>query len=150
MSTCINSCPNSTYLDSTINLCITCSPNCTNCTSALNCMSCSSSSILYQGYCISSCPSGFTNINQTCLPCLTGCRLCGPMYNCTSCGSGFTLLSSGTCVVTPNNCSNGYYLNALSSCSQCFPTCNTCNGGQSTNCLSCFNGYRLTNGVCLQ
>lgn len=95
------------------------------------------------------CPEGFTNINQSCLPCLNGCRSCGPLYTCNVCLSGFTLFN-GSCIITPNNCSNGYYLNALSSCSQCFPSCNTCNGGQSTNCLSCFNGFTLLNGVCRQ
>ena len=128
-TTCTNSCPSGNYLESTTNTCITCSSNCLNCTSTMNCLICSSNLILYQGYCISSCPTGYTNINQTCLACLTGCKVCGPLYNCTTCSSGFTLSSNNSCVVPPNNCSNGYYLNALSSCSQCYPTCSTCNGG---------------------
>ena len=148
-TTCVTTCLTGTYLDSATNMCVGCSSNCSSCTSNANCLQCSSSMILHLGYCISTCPSGFTNINQTCLPCLTGCKVCGPLYTCTQCTTGYTL-SSSNCTVTVNNCSNGYYLNILSACSQCFPTCNTCSGGLSTNCLSCFSGYTLSSGVCLQ
>ncbi len=149
---CSNTCPPSTYLESTINNCITCSTNCVNCSSATSCQVCSASTFLYLGYCLSVCPSGYTAVNGVCTACLSGCKACGPINNCTACSTGLVPTGNGTCIQnTTVNCSLGYYANSLGSCSQCYPTCQTCSGGSVSNCLSCFNGSILSSsGVCVQ
>jgi len=147
---CQPSCPSGMYADSSTGKCFNCSQNCNSCTSTTSCNNCTSPSILYLSYCITSCPSGYTNVNQSCIACITGCKVCTSLSNCTTCQSGLVLNANGSCTYPPNNCSSGYYLNSLGNCSQCFPTCNTCNGGTSSNCLTCFSGYTLYNGVCIQ
>lgn len=145
---CQSSCPASMYLSTSTNTCINCSTSCISCSSSISCSACANSSVLYQGYCLSSCPSGFINVNQSCASCPSGCKTCTSSA-CTSCSTGLTL-SNGTCSLPYNNCQNGYYRNTLGGCSQCYTSCNTCIAGNIDNCLTCFIGYTLTNGVCVQ
>ena len=151
--TCVDSCPSGTFLQSTTNTCITCSSQCLACTSATQCTSCATDYSLYVGYCLSSCPSGHTDVNGICTACLSGCKVCVSIDNCTACNSGLTDNNNGSCSLSNStssvNCSNGYYLNTLGNCSQCYPTCQTCSGALSSNCLTCFNGSLLTNGICV-
>ena len=149
---CANSCPVMTFLDSVTNICHSCGNNCNVCTSATSCTTCNNVTNLYLGYCLTTCPSGYAPVGGICTPCLTGCKTCPTLNNCSSCNSGLVNDGNGTCSPNTNptvNCSTGYYPNTLGNCSQCYPTCHTCSGGQVTDCLTCFNGSNLINGVCI-
>jgi len=147
--TCESSCPAGTFLHTSTSTCITCSPRCLSCTSATSCLVCNSSFVLFQGYCLSSCPTSYAPSNGTCIKCPSSCRTCLTITHCISCQLGLILVN-GSCVSPPNNCTNGYFLNSQSTCQQCFPSCLTCSAGNSFNCLSCFSGYTLSNGVCIK
>ena len=148
--TCQSSCPTSTFIS--FNICYSCGTNCDVCTSVTSCTQCNNSTSLYLGYCMASCPTGYTSVSGVCTPCQSGCKTCSDINTCIACNSGLTNDGNGTCSYSNNNtvnCSIGYYANTLGNCSQCYPTCQTCLGGQVTDCLSCFSGSVLTNGVCI-
>ena len=147
--TCQSSCPSATYLSITSNLCITCGNNCLVCTSATTCTTCNNSTSLYLGYCISTCPAGYTSVSNVCTACQTGCKICSDLNTCTNCNSGLTNDNNGTCSYSNNiTCSAGYYPNTLGNCSQCYPTCKTCSGNSVSDCLTCYSGATFSNGIC--
>ena len=149
--TCPSSCPPAYFLDSVSNFCHACSINCDACTSATTCTTCNNATNLYLGYCLTTCPSGYAPVAGVCTRCLSGCKVCPSIGNCSACNSGLSSNGNGTCspANTTVNCSSGYYPNTLGNCSQCYPTCQTCSGGLVTDCLTCFSGSTLTNGVCI-
>ena len=85
-ATCVSSCGEAFYLDSTIFKCFSCIAPCYNCSSAALCLSCINNSyILYYGQCLTVCPDGTYNSNQTCLPCPPTCLTCHLTNSIASC-----------------------------------------------------------------
>lgn len=57
--------------------CDVCNTSCLACSYyATNCTACSSQFILFNGRCLTACPSGYFNDSGTCLPCSPQCKTC--------------------------------------------------------------------------
>ncbi|KAL4493947.1 hypothetical protein ABPG72_021964 [Tetrahymena utriculariae] len=134
-NSCVTTCPNGTYKNTTNNKCSPCDPTCTTCNGPSNsqCLSCTLPKY-YQsstGQCVDNC-----NLNYK--------------TNCLSCsGSQFLDSATNSCVTT---CPNGTYQNLSNNqCSPCDPTCTTCNGPTSSQCLTCTlpKYFQLTSGQCV-
>jgi proprotein convertase subtilisin/kexin type 5 len=85
-----------------------CSQNCLVCTVASGCSSCNSSYYLYQGICVSVCPTGtYSNLNtSSCLACAYQCLACnGSASACTQCPSGRQ--NAPTCSCAPGTYDTG-------------------------------------------
>ena len=180
---CLLFCPTGWYGDSTTYTCVQCyqgtasSPEkaCQTCngSSSSDCLSCQdSSTYLYQGTCLDSCPPGTypDSTTMTCKPCFQGVVGLYPAYACLTCNGP----NSNNCL----SCSDGYYFYPPNStclqkcplfgwysdsqnntCSPCYSSssdenhrpCLSCNGPAATNCLTC-NPYSYLfadNGTCL-
>lgn len=75
-SECIQTCPTGLFADATSGTCIGCSSPCLTCSgSTSNCTSCTSGYV-YQGTCVSTCPSATYLFNSQCQSCPTGCSSC--------------------------------------------------------------------------
>lgn len=149
---CQQTCPVGTYLDTTSTTCYVCILPCVTCTSASTCLTCVAQyPYIYQGRCLSICPTGTVASNMVCVPCLSGCKSCSSSINhCEICALNMVSNSDGSCSQPNNTCSNGYYYNvATKACGECFSTCMKCSNGGQGDCLSCFMGSFLVNGVCV-
>ena len=106
----------------------------------------------------SQCDGELILVDQLCLPPIQNCS----EYNlstgeCLTCQSYFQVFE-GECMplldqfcsvfngTTCLQCSENYYFSAEGRCLQVDPLCKTHN--QQGHCLSCFNGYSLSNGAC--
>ena len=125
-TTCLDSCPDGSYKDTTNHICPPCDTSCSKCTGSLStqCSACKSGYFLQPSSttCLNSCPStGYfkDTTNHVCLPCDQSCLTCtGPSFSdCPSCATGYYLQPSSTsCMAT---CPDGHYQNS---------TFNTCPG----------------------
>ena len=99
----------------------------------------------------------------------TECTNCGSEYNCTLCNQTLTTYPYFSQCVDCSQCSNQcldpackicsttqcfscaihYYLNSNYQCNACDSSCLTCSGSSSNNCLTCVDGYYLSNNTCL-
>ncbi|KAF8968267.1 insulin-like growth factor binding protein [Flammula alnicola] len=150
---------NGMIADNNKNECDSCGAKCTSCkipnfnvastVNQLQCTGCLPGSVLSQGQCIGSCPTGTfvsPQDNITCTACSSSCGTCvGSADFCLTCPSG-QLASSGQCVSTcPSNT-----FSSSGSCVKCHPDCATCSGPSFNQCASCPAGRPvLTNGRCL-
>ncbi|KAL4506331.1 hypothetical protein ABPG73_017065 [Tetrahymena malaccensis] len=144
--------------------CLECSPPCLTCTNTnSNCLSCINNYI-------------YNSSTNLCLPnCPQNCQDCTPnndfsnnsnFFICIKCKDGYFLdqnkncqncqLPCLNCQTNATNCTNciqNYQLNTQNN--QCFPqcdqSCSTCSLPLDENsCLSCFDGFYLKSGKCLQ
>ena len=165
-SSCIASCPNFFYEDSTQWLCAECDSSCLTCSGgyAENCTSCSPSATLRYlllQMCWSVCPGGYyaNDTSSTCNVCPTdlNCGNCSYDANtttvkCTTCSYGyFFTTSTSTCAST---CASNEYANrGNNSCISCDALCLTCNGPGSSYCSSCNSSYyyiyNVSGGYCI-
>lgn len=114
-----------------------CGSTCYECSSSL-CTSCFNSTyttvvFFWNNQCLSGCPNGSYNSNNTCVACHSSCMTCtGSLYtNCTSCSQTFTLSSAGYC---SSVCGTGKYESG-GVCLSCHPNCDSCIS--STVCYVC-------------
>lgn len=107
--TCIDSCPENTFLVK--GKCESCHPDCLTCSSpnsAIACLSCPASRpVLSERRCVPFCPasSWFHKLTSSCRPCSANCVSCLSGESCTSCSEGYTL-KGGSCV--PASCDGPY------------------------------------------
>ncbi|KAF7347454.1 Extracellular matrix protein FRAS1 [Mycena venus] len=139
--------------------CDTCGAKCTSCEIAsfnvastvnqLKCTGCLKGTVLSNGQCIDTCPTGTflsPKDNVTCTACDSSCSTCsGSATSCLTCPTG-QLALNGKCVSTcPSNT-----FSASGVCLACHPDCATCNGPSFTQCASCpSNRPVLSSGRCL-
>ncbi|KAF7294566.1 Extracellular matrix protein FRAS1 [Mycena indigotica] len=139
--------------------CDTCGAKCTSCSIAsfnvastvnqLKCTGCIKGSVLSNGQCIESCPSGSflsPKDNMTCTTCDPSCSTCsGSSTSCLTCPNN-QVASNGKCVSTcPSNT-----FSSSGACLSCHPDCATCTGGSFSQCASCPpNRPVLSGGRCL-
>lgn len=144
--TCVNNCP-----DKYVNVNGKCEPcadtDCKTCSLPIvgKCTECLSK-ILYNGECITKCPTDtFLCIQtNTCVPCQKNCAICPDAASCTSCKSGFVFLN-GECV---SSCPDGYVaVNGV--CQKCDADCKTCLPSNPNICDSCPVGKILYLGDCI-
>ena len=121
-------------------VCAPCMYGCNICIDSTTCLNCSSG-YLYQGLCLSSCPSGWVNVvnSSTCQQCVSGCQKCIVQPSqCIQCSSNL-FLHTFSCL---SLCPSGTYSDSTTrSCITCKAPCATCNNGYS--CSSCIYGYIL-------
>ncbi|XP_072243382.1 extracellular matrix organizing protein FRAS1 isoform X1 [Leuresthes tenuis] len=122
--------------------CRECHPSCQHCTgpSADHCTSCPSTSSLFEGRCVPTCPQGFFSQDSQCQACHPSCQTCsGPSQaDCTSCAM-LASLQSGYC---RTNCQEELFLNAVTGeCLKCSSDCQRCTADLQTGigsvCLWC-------------
>ncbi|KAJ7063671.1 insulin-like growth factor binding protein [Mycena amicta] len=139
--------------------CDTCGAKCTSCSIAsfnvgstvnqLKCTGCIKGTVLSNGQCIESCPTGTflsPKDNMTCTTCDPTCSTCsGSSTSCLTCPNN-QLASDGKCVSTcPSNT-----FSSSGACLSCHPDCATCTGGSFSQCASCPpNRPVLSGGRCL-
>lgn len=139
--------------------CDSCPAKCTSCgipnfnvastINQLQCTTCLPGSVLSNGSCIGSCPSGTflsPKDNLTCTPCSSQCGTCaGAADFCLTCNGG-QLASGGKCVSScPSNS-----ITTSGTCTSCHPDCATCSGTSFNQCSSCPpNRPVLSSGRCL-
>lgn len=143
---CISLCSDGYYADTTVRMCIGCSPPCRTCLNSLQCLSCLSG-WLFSTSCAFSCPTGTYSDDSTgsCLQCSQKCLSCSLAKDrCTSCADEL-LLSNYSCIVS---CQSGSYLDvASSSCMPCQLPCKTCTGS-AVQCLSCLIKFLTKSHTC--
>jgi hypothetical protein len=71
--TCTDACPDGTY--ASVVFCKKCDPSCSACSNSYkNCTNCSNGKYLYNGGCLSTCPTNFKpNVNRQCISCNGTC-----------------------------------------------------------------------------
>ncbi|EPQ50569.1 growth factor receptor domain-containing protein [Gloeophyllum trabeum ATCC 11539] len=139
--------------------CDSCPAKCTSCkipnfnvastVNQLQCTGCLPGSVLSNGKCVDSCPSGTflsPTDNLTCTACDSSCSTCaGSATFCLTCANN-QLASSGKCIAScPSNT-----FSSSGQCIPCHPDCATCSGASFNQCSSCSSSRPvLTNGRCL-
>jgi len=160
-STCISSCPASTFQDSSSS-CADCTTGCSACSSLVSCSACTQNYYLFGAECLSCNPSCLTcngGSDDNCLSCNTGsifyksaciasCPAAKFKDTSTSCADCPTGCSTCSSLVSCSACAQNYYLFGIQ-CLSCNPTCLTCNGGLNTNCLTCNVGSLLYYSSCI-
>jgi len=107
-SSCLNSCPDFFYPDTTSGSCLSCVSPCHKCSSLTLCLSCLDSSLFL--------------VNSTCVGCLSPCLTCATSRNnCTSCDilSSFSIFHNNQCL---SACPSGTYISAFR-CVACVIPC---------------------------
>ncbi len=87
-NSCGTFCPSGTFIQNNVtNNCDACSVQCATCAGTVdNCIGCSGTAALYNGTCVTVCPSPLVIYNGVCSICSTTCLTCSITYdNCTSC-----------------------------------------------------------------
>ena len=138
--TCVEECPQSTYLDEENKTCEKCSDFCKKCENSEKCLDCN---------------DGYYLDDNKCKKCSDNCQTCskGPQddgnQNCKTCNqeSPYKYLindeSNHTCV---ENCPENTYLDEeKKQCLKCSEFCEKCENGK---CLKCFDGYYLDDNIC--
>ena len=159
-SSCVSSCPNYYYANSTIWLCAQCDASCFTCNGgyAENCTSCSPTATLRYlllKMCWSVCPGGYYSNDTAC-----ACVLCPVNLNCgnctyqnstnniicTSCAYGYFLQSSTN--ICQSSCNSNQFANlGNNSCLACDSSCLTCSGFGSAACTTCLSPLLYTSNV---
>ena len=88
--------------------------------------------------------------NHSCDDCSGDCGDCETpdASACTSCRSPkyyLTNISGGYCL---NVCPTERYVTSGSNCLECYDSCESCSGVSSSDCLTCIEGYYLSEGMC--
>ncbi len=132
---CLATCPNGTFANTTSLVCDLCIWPCGNCQSTIFCLSCLDSSKFL--------------VNGDCVPCSSPCASCSlSISNCTACitSTSTPYIFNFTCLTL---CPPNYYSdNATHSCSLCASPCLTCHGPTNSSCLSCIGGYYFLLNLC--
>lgn len=164
-SSCLNTCPDTFYANSSSLICASCVPPCWTCTSTLTCLSCNSTTHFYQNRCLINCPSGYAPLNNVCTACASPCETCSNSISfCLTCVTNIipiVYLTGNRCTQI---CPDGTYPNNTSfTCINCSNLCSTCTSNiicsscitsyslYNTNCISnCPSGYVSVNSVCIK
>jgi len=165
-SSCISTCPDFYYGDTTKYLCAQCDSSCLKCSGpyAENCTACSSTATLRYwllSMCWSVCPGGYyaNDTDNACHICPTAINCGNCTYStgsnsviCTTCAYGYYYQASSTsCLSTCN--STQYPNKANNTCSSCDSGCLSCSGPSSSMCSTCVGPLLLvqnvTGGYCI-
>ena len=153
--TCVTTCPDGYFANTTQNTCDLCDHVCLTCSiNSTYCYSCVSGYGWSNYYCYQPCNDGYyySNNNTNCTQCNLTCILCTDQLTCSSCtlnGTNTAYLQGVTCYKT---CPDTYYGDTNygigpNTCISCTATCQTCTGNPWP-CQSCKNGSYLYNFTC--
>lgn len=126
---------------------VICTENCLDCeTYGDICTECVPELILYNSSCISQCPVGTGNINDTCTECDILCKSCETSPNiCSECYEGYSY--KGSCT---SSCPLNTTITFMGiKCIDCDSNCLTCLE-DFTDCTSCYFGFSLYFDQCLE
>ena len=164
ISSCVDSCPPSTYVAARGEECRHCPHACRECADFGNCTACHSGYLLRDGTCVANCRDSEFFLEDGgqdrqdddsgdegggCGECHSTCHTCrGPERgHCLSCQRGL-VLANGQCL---EDCPPGFAVDSVSgTCRTCHPSCRDCFGPGPGNCKSCPEGFRLEGDTCLQ
>lgn len=129
--------------------CKKCDDSCKYCNQDIKtCTSCNTGSYLYNGECISSCPTGESvTVGSVCIKCASNCLTCSGTYDtCTTCDSNNVLQGA----ICQSVCDSGYTVTTAdpTTCKACTGNCITCSSSTSS-CLSCKTGTLLYGSTCI-
>jgi proprotein convertase subtilisin/kexin type 5 len=132
-----------------LDITIVCNSECATCKSLsrTDCLSCYEYKVLFNGECLSECPSGYYLSDERCLSCVYPCTTCSSAGACTSCFFPYFLVNDKCELI---NCPAGTY-EENSACQPCSKACLTCYGPTNSNCIECNlpEGYmRDSSGDC--
>nr|XP_044999992.1 extracellular matrix organizing protein FRAS1 isoform X2 [Jaculus jaculus] len=131
---CENTCGNGFYNKQ--GTCMACDQSCKSCgPGSPRCLTCSEKTVLYDGKCISECPSGYyADATGRCKVCHLSCASCtGPSSShCTACIHP-QVLSQGHCLPS---CGESFYPDR-GVCKACHVSCHTCVGPDPSHCTGC-------------
>ena len=158
-TTCLTTCPNGYWKDTTNNICAPCDIACSNCTgpNSNQCSSCSPEYFQHPSSsttCLSSCPNGYYGTSsKTCSVCHPYCSVCtgSSYYYCSACKAGYYLqpAPSTACLDT---CPSGTWKDTTNQvCAPCDTACSACTGPNNNQCTSCKTGYfrQPSSTICL-
>ncbi|KIL68473.1 hypothetical protein M378DRAFT_190887 [Amanita muscaria Koide BX008] len=152
---CVQNCPTGMFVSSQNNqTCTACNSECATCTGSADfCLSCPNNGLVFNGKCVTSCPSNTVSGNPgngtICLSCHPDCATCSgtSFTQCSSCPPTRPVLSNGRCLPT---CNRGQFFDPASkACQQCDSSCASCAGSSNNQCLSCSADKVLRNGACV-
>jgi len=135
---CEKDCIIGTYKNLTSKKCENCPANCLTCTDSLHCSQCDINFYLYEGVCVSQCPTGYSKLNGKCMPCeVKSCDVCPDNKNCEKCKVPL-VLQDGLC---EKDCKKAYFSNG-GLCKKCPLFCDECENEQK--CKVCQKGKILS------
>ncbi|XP_041465657.1 proprotein convertase subtilisin/kexin type 5-like isoform X2 [Lytechinus variegatus] len=162
---CVKVCPEGYYESTELGFrdCRQCSVECRDCHgSYLNCVSCFDGTYLFQGRCFSTCPSGYTEDDESnhCIQhaniCPLYCETCDDWGDCTVCQDEY-IVYFGECVKESdmacpiNQFIVSFNAEGTATCAPCDPTCGTCLGPEPTDCVTCVSeDYHFQGSRCVQ
>lgn len=168
-SSCVTSCLDGYYKNTTTFTCQVCDPKCKTCfgNGKNQCLSCQTGENLLENTCINTdCPAGYFCEKFVCLKCDATCKTCSGLSSseCLSCELPRYYFGN-TCYLTcpsyfygensTNSCSekcpNDTYADATTKvCTKCSLSCLTCSGYLENQCASCPTGIFLEEGKCVE
>ncbi len=142
---CLDECPHRFYKNVKNQKCEKCLDNCKFCTDNHKCISCNSGFYIYNGVCVSDCPSGYGILDESCVKCgeedCLNCRE-NDINECKECKKG-KFLFRGKCSDEDACYANNQYANVKrNKCSKCDPMCKVCL--DKNTCLECYNDFQIT------
>lgn len=174
-SLCYDVCPDGTYSNSTIYMCLPCSYTCLTCSSFSVCTNCNLTTNRFQnGTTCPPSPGYFDNGTSNTVPCSTvlpGCTSCTDNTTCLTCNSSYYILGTSCtlCSISITNCTTCIVTLGALTCTACTlgstvgfanttcvynpctdPYCVTCNTNVSvcTACLATGGFYLAANATC--
>lgn len=144
--TCVDTCPQGSYLELFERKCPLCQAGCLDCSGAQECIECHSDTASDNGICVCNEPRKyFEDSSRGCTgTCLLGCEQCIVGDQCQICASGTTLRPGGDCRCDINGF---FYQDDTGSCTgQCYEYCNYCH--DATSCIQCSGGRVPKDGMC--
>lgn len=140
---CYLTCPNSTYANTTEQLCVACPASCATCTSPNSCQTCVATYSLENSQCVLVCSLGLS-FQQICYPCGLNCDIC-QNGTCLRCSASYFLYNNTCLSQCPSFMLTQDTINCVP-CTRVFTNCSTCT---NTACLTCTYGQLTTNGTCV-
>ena len=107
------------------------------------CTACKDKFMLFNGECLTNCPSTHYKVEHPtnpskikCEKCDKTCNTCNSKDECLTCSKDYPLKEGNKCVL---ECNKGFYVDPKnkSTCTKCLEECQTCENG--TECLTCKN-----------
>ena len=161
-TTCLSTCPDGYYKDTTNNICAACHTACSACTGSSNteCSTCNPGYFLQPPpattTCINSCPPGYggDSTTRTCVQCHTYCSICTGSLStqCSACKPGYFLQPAPAVTTCSSTCPARYWGNTVTrTCMACNDACAVCLDETNSQCTACNSGYFLqpSSTICL-
>ncbi|XP_058866401.1 proprotein convertase subtilisin/kexin type 5-like [Acipenser ruthenus] len=145
---CVITCPEKTFANLENGKCEVCAQGCAECSKEKNnCQKCldipKHPLYLYEGKCLSKCPSGYFEDAETCTKCIPECKACKyDSTRCQACHQDYVLYQNRCMTTCPDK-----YFSEEGLCKRCTPGCKKCD--KHGICSECNNHFFLHLKVCV-